>query len=72
MQLPGGRVVAISELFARGDDRREALRLLLADEQRALTDTELADALAARGHVVARRTVAKYRAQLGQARHSLR
>jgi RNA polymerase sigma-54 factor len=72
MQLPGGRVVAISELFARDDDRREALRLLLAGEQRALTDAELADALAARGHVLARRTVAKYRAQLGQARHNLR
>ncbi len=72
MQLPGGRVVAISELFARGDDRREALRQLLAGEQRALTDAELTQALAARGHVLARRTVAKYRAQLGQARHTLR
>jgi RNA polymerase sigma-54 factor len=72
MQLPGGRMVAISDLFARGDDRREALRQLLAAEPRALTDAELTDALAARGHVLARRTVAKYRAQLGQARHSLR
>ncbi len=72
MQLPAGRVVAISELFASGDERREALRLLLASEQRALTDAELVEALAVRGHILARRTVAKYRAQLGEARHTLR
>lgn len=72
MQLPTGRVVAISELFVCGDDRREALRSLLAQEQRALTDSELVEALAASGHVIARRTVAKYRAQLGEVRHTLR
>ncbi|HEV3033942.1 MAG TPA: hypothetical protein VGX72_04050 [Solirubrobacteraceae bacterium] len=72
MQLPAGRVVAIAELFVCGDDGREALRVLLAEEQRALSDSELVDALAARGHVLARRTVAKYRAQLGEARYTLR
>jgi RNA polymerase sigma-54 factor len=72
MQLPGGRVIAISELFISGDDGREALRTLLDQERRALTDSELVEALAARGHRLARRTVAKYRAQLGQARHTLR
>jgi DNA-directed RNA polymerase specialized sigma54-like protein len=46
--------------------------VLLAEEQRALSDSELVDALAARGHVLARRTVAKYRAQLGEARYTLR
>jgi RNA polymerase sigma-54 factor len=45
---------------------------LLEQEQRPLSDSELVDALAARGHRLARRTVAKYRAQLGQARHTLR
>lgn len=72
MQLPSGRVLAISELFVSGDDAREALRGLLDREPRPLTDAELAAALAARGHRVARRTVAKYRAQLGEAVHTLR
>jgi RNA polymerase sigma-54 factor len=72
MQLPGGRVVATAELFVSGDEGREALRTLLEQEPRALTDSELVEALAARGHRLARRTVAKYRAQLGQARHTLR
>lgn len=70
--LPCGRVVEMGELFARGDDGREALRELLAQERRPLTDGELVEALAARGHRLARRTVAKYRAQLGLARHTLR
>jgi RNA polymerase sigma-54 factor len=72
MQLPGGRVVAVSELFVSGDAGREALRSLLEQEQRALSDSELVEALAARGHRLARRTVAKYRAQLGQVRYTLR
>jgi RNA polymerase sigma-54 factor len=72
MQLPGGRVVAISELFVSGDGAREALQEVLDDDRRALTDSELVEALAARGHHVARRTVAKYRAQLGHASHTMR
>jgi RNA polymerase sigma-54 factor len=72
IQLPAGRVIALAELFVSGDERREALRVLLAQERRALTDSELVEALAARGHILARRTVAKYRAQLGEVRHSLR
>lgn len=72
MQLPGGRVVAVAELFVSGDQGREALRALLAQERRALSDSELVEALAARGHRLARRTVAKYRAQLGHARYTLR
>jgi RNA polymerase sigma-54 factor len=72
MLLPSGRILAMAELFTRGDDGREALRELLAQERRPLTDTELAAALAERGHRIARRTVAKYRMQLGLARHSLR
>jgi RNA polymerase sigma-54 factor len=72
MRLPGGRVADMSMLFASGDDAREQLRVLLASETEPLTDAQLARELAARGQVLARRTVAKYRAQLGQERHTLR
>ena len=72
VRLPSGRVVPMSELFCTSDAPREALRRLLASERRPLTDGQLAQALAARGHRVARRTVAKYRAQLGQPQRALR
>ena len=72
VRLPGGRVVPLSGLFCTADAPREALRDLLANERRPLTDGQLAQALAARGHRVARRTVAKYRAQLGQPQRALR
>lgn len=73
-RLPGGRVVAMSCLFAAAaSGPREALRELLAeDSMGASTDAELVDALAGRGYAVARRTVAKYRAELGVARRALR
>ena len=72
VRLPGGRVVPLCDLFCTADASREALRALLANEHRPLTDGQLAQALAARGHRVARRTVAKYRAQLGQPQRALR
>jgi RNA polymerase sigma-54 factor len=72
MQLPGGRVLPISELFVCGDDAREALQKLLDRDRQSLTDSELVEALAARGHRLARRTVAKYRVQLGYANHAIR
>jgi RNA polymerase sigma-54 factor len=71
-RLPGGSVIPLSELFGVADGAREALRALLLSERRPRTDTQLAEALAVRGHRVARRTVAKYRAQLGALQHALR
>jgi RNA polymerase sigma-54 factor len=65
-------VIPMSELFCTSDAPREALRGLLASERQPLTDGQLAQALAARGHRIARRTVAKYRAQLGQPQRALR
>jgi RNA polymerase sigma-54 factor len=62
---PTGRVVAFAALFPPDPGPREALAALIADGVDARSDAELARALAARGHRVARRTVAKYRAQLG-------
>jgi len=50
----------------------DVLRELVDGEDHALTDAELADELSARGLVVARRTVAKYRNEMGILPSSLR
>jgi RNA polymerase sigma-54 factor len=63
--LPTGETVALASLFGSSDALRQCLRELVAGESAPQSDTELADALARRGHVVARRTIAKYRAELG-------
>ena len=73
-RLPDGRVVPMCSFFcAVAGGAREALRDLLANERdHPCTDAELADALADRGYAVARRTVAKYRAELRVLRRALR
>ena len=62
--LPCGRVVALGDLFTARLAPQEALRRIVAEETRPRSDAELAAALAAAGHPVARRTVAKYRAAM--------
>ena len=63
VRLPDGRVLALSAFFGADGGAKEALRELLATGP-ARSDRLLAEQLAARGHQVARRTVAKYRAEL--------
>jgi RNA polymerase sigma-54 factor len=63
--LPSGRVVPLSAFFTAALSAQEALRRIVARERQALSDDELAAELARRGHRIARRTVAKYRALLG-------
>ncbi|GIH06915.1 hypothetical protein Rhe02_49820 [Rhizocola hellebori] len=63
--LPTGETVELASLFGGSDALRQCLRELVAGESAPQSDTELARALAGRGHVVARRTIAKYRAELG-------
>ena len=63
--LPSGRTVALATFFGAADGPRETLRDLVADEAVPLSDAELARRMAGRGHAVARRTIAKYRAELG-------
>jgi RNA polymerase sigma-54 factor len=65
VQLPDGRLVPMAELFGTARSAQELLRSIVAAEARPLSDDQLADRLSAGGHVVARRTVAKYRARLG-------
>ena len=65
VRLPDGRTVAFADLFGAGGSVLATLRAIVAAEQRPLSDTELAAELGDRGYPVARRTVAKYRGQLG-------
>jgi len=59
--LPTGRVVPLDHFFDQSLAARRALKTIIAAEERPLTDEELVQHLAKQGHVVARRTIAKYR-----------
>lgn len=65
VQLPSGTVLPLADLFGTSTGVIEALRALLADGQKR-TDRELGLLLGHRGHLVARRTVAKYRRQIAE------
>lgn len=63
--LPSGQVIPFARFFGRPTAPQDALAALVAAEEQPKSDTELAGELAALGFVLARRTVAKYRDQLG-------
>jgi len=65
IQLPNGRIVPFSKFFDRSLHIRTALQAIIANEKNSLSDTELAELLKLQGYIVARRTVAKYRAMEG-------
>ena len=69
---PRGETFPLADLFGSGAAARRRIAALLVE--RPHSDSELATALAGEGLAVARRTVAKYRSQLGlaacAARHS--
>jgi RNA polymerase sigma-54 factor len=65
IQLPNGRIVPFAKFFDRSLHIRTALQGIIDNETHPLSDTELAELLAKLGYVVARRTVAKYRAMEG-------
>lgn len=62
--LPSGETVAFGALFGAARAAQECLRALAA-ARTAAGDAELALALAEQGYHLSRRTVAKYRAELG-------
>jgi len=70
--LPNRQIVPYGMFFKAALSVQDVLRELVAAERRPLTDTELANALASRGYKIARRTVAKYREQMGILPSSLR
>jgi RNA polymerase sigma-54 factor len=66
VQLPSGRVVGIGVFFDRAQAVRERLKTLLArSAPDRPSDRALSQALASEGVVIARRTVTKYRHQIG-------
>jgi RNA polymerase sigma-54 factor len=60
--LPGGHVVPLAQFFDQSLAVRQALKSVVAAEEKPLSDDEIAQRLSRQGFSVARRTVAKYRA----------
>ena len=65
VQLPNRRIILLDKFFDRSLQIRTALRELIAQETRPLSDTEISKKLVQMGYLVARRTVAKYRSMEG-------
>jgi RNA polymerase sigma-54 factor len=65
VQLPSGRIVPFGNFFDPSLAVQEVLRTVLEDEDRPMTDADLAAGMRARGYRLARRTIAKYRLSLG-------
>jgi len=63
--LPNGRVIPLSDFFDESLAVKDVLLEIIQHEERPLSDQELAKRLAQRGYPIARRTVAKYRQELG-------
>ena len=65
LQLPNRRLIALSDLFDGSRSVKEALRDVLEQSENPLSDQALLLCLQAQGWTLARRTVAKYREELG-------
>ena len=65
--LPNGRLIPLSDFFDGSLGLKDILRELIASEnpRRRLSDDELARLMTARGISMARRTVTKYREEMG-------
>lgn len=72
VMLPSRKVIPFSDFFTASLSVMDVIKELIAIETSPLTDQEIADELARRAIVIARRTVAKYREQLGILPSSLR
>lgn len=60
-QLPDGRIVPLACFFDRAAPAKEAIKELIAGEEKPLSDREIAVRLKKKGFAVSRRTVTKYR-----------
>lgn len=65
VQLPSKAIVPFSHFFTASLSVKDVIQELVGNEKMPLTDQDIVEALTSRGFEVARRTVAKYRAQLG-------
>jgi RNA polymerase sigma-54 factor len=72
VMLPWGQVIPFAKFFQAALSVQDVLREIISQESAALTDAQLVEKLAERGYHVARRTVAKYRNQMGILPSSLR
>jgi RNA polymerase sigma-54 factor len=63
--LPTGQVVSYDVFFSPQLSIHDVMREILAGEERPMTDSQIARELEGRGIQIARRTVAKYRTQIG-------
>ncbi len=72
VMLPNGQVIAFAKFFQAALSVQDVLREIIEQEDEPLTDAELVEELKERGYFVARRTVAKYRNQMGILPSSLR
>lgn len=72
VMLPNGRVIPYSDFFQAALSVMDIIKEMIAEEESPLTDHEISAKLAEMGITVARRTVAKYREQLGILPSSLR
>ena len=63
--LPTGEVVPLSHFFTPSLSAKDVIKDMIEHEAEPLTDEQIAEGLAEKGITVARRTVAKYREQLG-------
>ncbi len=70
--LPSRKVIPFSDFFTASLSVMDVIKELIASETSHLTDQDIANELSRRGIVIARRTVAKYREQLGILPSSLR
>jgi RNA polymerase sigma-54 factor len=65
VQIPNREIVPFSHFFTASLSIKDVIQELIAREARPLTDQDIVEILRKRGMNVARRTVTKYRGQLG-------
>jgi RNA polymerase sigma-54 factor len=65
VMLPARRVVPFADFFTASLSVKDVIKEIITKENQALTDRQIGDKLRDSGIRVARRTVAKYRAELG-------
>lgn len=61
VQLPSGQIIPLAKFFDRSLHVRTALKEIVQNESKPLSDSEIAVLLKKQGFSIARRTVAKYR-----------
>ncbi len=65
VQIPNKEIVPFSHFFTASLSVKDVIQELIANEKTPLTDQDIVEILRGRGLEVARRTVTKYRGQLG-------